>query len=63
MVEKIAGVGANVVICQKGIDDVAQHYLAKKGILAVRRVKRSDMENNRRKNSHQHQGPYREGPR
>jgi len=32
------------VICQKGIDDVAQHYLAKKGILAVRRVKRSDME-------------------
>ena len=44
MVEKIAGIGANVVICQKGIDDVAQHYLAKKGILAVRRVKRSDME-------------------
>jgi len=42
-VEKIASVGANVVICQKGIDDVAQHYLAKKG-LAVRRVKRSDME-------------------
>jgi thermosome len=44
MVEKIGGVGANVVICQKGIDDVAQHYLAKKGIMAVRRVKRSDME-------------------
>ncbi len=44
MVEKIAGVGANVVICQKGIDDVAQHFLAKKQILAVRRVKRSDME-------------------
>jgi len=44
MVEKIAGVGANVVICQKGIDEVAQHFLAKKGILAVRRVKRSDME-------------------
>ena len=44
MVEKIAAVGANVVICQKGIDDVAQHFLAKKGILAVRRVKRSDME-------------------
>ncbi|MCD6084129.1 MAG: TCP-1/cpn60 chaperonin family protein [Desulfurococcales archaeon] len=43
-VEKIASVGANVVICQKGIDDVAQHYLAKKGILTVRRVKRSDME-------------------
>ena len=44
MVEKIASIGANVVICQKGIDDVAQHYLAKKGIMAVRRVKRSDME-------------------
>ncbi|MEM0052306.1 MAG: thermosome subunit alpha [Sulfolobales archaeon] len=44
MVDKIAAVGANVVICQKGIDDVAQHFLAKKGILAVRRVKRSDME-------------------
>ncbi|MEL9940326.1 MAG: thermosome subunit beta [Ignisphaera sp.] len=44
MVEKISAVGANVVICQKGIDDVAQHYLAKKGIMAVRRVKRSDME-------------------
>jgi len=44
MVDKIAEVGANVVICQKGIDDVAQHFLAKRGILAVRRVKRSDME-------------------
>jgi thermosome len=44
MVDKIAGTGANVVICQKGIDEVAQHFLAKKGILAVRRVKRSDME-------------------
>ncbi len=44
MVEKIAATGANVVICQKGIDDIAQHFLAKKGILAVRRVKRSDME-------------------
>jgi thermosome len=44
MVDKIAETGANVVICQKGIDDVAQHFLAKKGILAVRRVKRSDME-------------------
>ena len=43
-VEKIVKVGANVVICQKGIDDVAQHFLAKYGILAVRRVKRSDME-------------------
>ena len=38
MVEKIHKVGANVVICQKGIDDIAQHYLAKYGILAVRRV-------------------------
>ncbi|MEM2376015.1 MAG: thermosome subunit beta [Sulfolobales archaeon] len=44
LVEKIVAVGANVVVCQKGIDDVAQHFLAKKGILAVRRVKRSDME-------------------
>ena len=44
MVEKIKKAGANVVFCQKGIDDVAQHYLAKEGILAVRRVKKSDME-------------------
>ncbi len=44
MVEKIKSIGANVVFCQKGIDDVAQHYLAKAGILAVRRVKKSDME-------------------
>jgi thermosome len=44
MVEKIKSVGANVVFCQKGIDDVAQYYLAKAGILAVRRVKKSDME-------------------
>ncbi len=44
MVEKIKKVGANVVFCQKGIDDAAQHYLAKHGILAVRRVKKSDME-------------------
>jgi thermosome len=43
MVDKIASTGANVVICQKGIDDMAQHYLAKAGILAVRRVKESDM--------------------
>jgi archaeal chaperonin len=43
MVEKIKDSGANVVICQKGIDDLAQHYLAKEGILAVRRVKESDM--------------------
>jgi chaperonin GroEL (HSP60 family) len=44
MVEKIKETGANVVLCQKGIDDVAQHFLAKTGILAVRRVKKSDME-------------------
>jgi thermosome len=44
MVHKIASSGANVVICEKGIDDVAQHFMAKKGILAVRRVKQSDME-------------------
>ncbi len=44
MVDKIAETGANVVFCQKGIDDIAQHYLAKKGILAARRVKKSDME-------------------
>ena len=43
-IEKIAATGANVVITQKGIDEVAQHFLAKKGILAVRRVKRSDIE-------------------
>ncbi|MDG6995199.1 MAG: TCP-1/cpn60 chaperonin family protein [Nitrososphaerota archaeon] len=43
MVEKIASAGANVVICQKGIDDVAQSFLAKKGILTVRRAKESDM--------------------
>jgi thermosome len=44
MVEKIASVGANVVLCEKGIDDAAQHFLAKKGILAARRIKHSDME-------------------
>jgi len=44
MVEKITKTKANVLICQKGIDDVAQHYLARKGILAVRRAKKSDME-------------------
>jgi len=44
MVDKIVATGANVVFCQKGIDDLAQHYLAKAGILAVRRVKKSDME-------------------
>ncbi len=43
MVSKLQSVGANVLICQKGIDDIAQHYLSKQGILAVRRVKESDM--------------------
>src|SRR6266540_1549852 len=43
MVDKIIAAGANVVICQKGIDDIAQHFLAKANILAVRRVKESDM--------------------
>jgi Chaperonin GroEL (HSP60 family) len=44
MIDKIKSLNANVVFCQKGIDDIAQHYLAKSGILAVRRVKKSDME-------------------
>src|SRR5437867_3766329 len=43
MVDKVVESGANVLICQKGIDDIAQHYLAKAGILAVRRAKESDM--------------------
>ena len=43
MVDKLHDVGANVLICQKGIDDIAQHYLAKHGIMAIRRVKESDM--------------------
>jgi len=43
MVDKLHDVGANVLLCQKGIDDIAQHYLAKNGILAVRRIKESDM--------------------
>ena len=44
MVNKIAEKGANVLVCQKGIDDVAQHFLARKGILAVKQAKESDME-------------------
>jgi len=44
MVDNVVESGANVLLCEKGIDDVAQHYLAKAGILAVRRVKQSDME-------------------
>jgi thermosome len=43
MVDKISSAGANVVLCQRGIDDMAQHYLAREGIIAVRRVKESDM--------------------
>jgi thermosome len=44
MVDKVKAAGANVVFCQKGIDDLAQHYFAKEGIYACRRVKKSDME-------------------
>ena len=43
IVDKLHDIGCNVLICQKGIDDIAQHYLSKYGILAVRRVKESDM--------------------
>ena len=43
MVDKLHDIGTNVLICQKGIDDISQHYLAKHGIMAVRRVKESDM--------------------
>ncbi|MFW6128245.1 MAG: thermosome subunit alpha [Halobacteriota archaeon] len=44
MADKVAKSGANVVLCQKGIDDLAQYYLAKQGVIAVRRVKKSDLE-------------------
>ena len=44
MTDKILASGANVVVCQKGIDDLAQHFLAKKGVIAIRRAKKSDME-------------------
>ncbi len=44
MVNKIIESGANVVLCQKGIDDMAQYFLAKKGIMAVRRIKKSDID-------------------
>jgi thermosome len=44
MVDKVIKTGANVIICQKGIDDLAQHYLAKAGVVAIRRAKKSDME-------------------
>ncbi|MDA0877650.1 MAG: thermosome subunit beta [archaeon] len=44
LVDAIVNAGANVVVCQKGIDDLAQHYLAKAGVFAIRRAKKSDME-------------------
>jgi thermosome len=44
MVQKVKSSGANVLLCQKGIDDVAQHYLAKEGIAVIRRVSEKDME-------------------
>ncbi len=44
MVNKIVSIGANVVFCQKGIDDLAQHFLAKAGVYTIRRIKKSDME-------------------
>jgi len=44
MVDQVKASGANVLVCQKGIDDLAQHYLAKAGIYAVRRAKKSDLE-------------------
>jgi thermosome len=43
MVDKVIGSGATVAFCQKGVDDMAQHYLAKAGLLVVRRVKESDL--------------------
>ncbi|MBK5113260.1 MAG: TCP-1/cpn60 chaperonin family protein [Candidatus Heimdallarchaeota archaeon] len=44
MVDKVIATGANVILSQKGIDDLAQHFFAKKGVMAVRRIKKSDME-------------------
>jgi len=44
MVDKIVSSGANVILCEKGVDDMVQHFLARKGIVAVRRIKKSDME-------------------
>ena len=43
MVDKIIAAGANVVFCQKGVDDLVQHYFAKAGVLCFRRLKESDM--------------------
>ena len=44
MVDKVVASGANMVVCQKGIDDMAQHFLSRKGVIAIRRAKKSDME-------------------
>ena len=44
LVDKITASGANVLVCQKGIDELAQHYLSKAGVFAIRRAKKSDME-------------------
>jgi thermosome len=44
MVDKVLASGANVVVCQKGIDDMAQHFMARKGVIAIRRAKKSDMD-------------------
>jgi chaperonin GroEL (HSP60 family) len=44
MVDKIVATGANVVMCQKGVDDLVQHFMSRKNIMAVRRNKKSDME-------------------
>jgi thermosome len=44
MVDKVLASGANVVVCQKGIDDMAQHFMSRKGVIAIRRAKKSDME-------------------
>ena len=44
MVDKITATGANVVLCQKGLDDMIQHFLSRKGVMALRRIKKSDME-------------------
>jgi chaperonin GroEL (HSP60 family) len=58
MVNKILASGANVVVCQKGIDDMAQHFLARKGVIAIRRAKKirhgKACKSNRRKNTQQH---------
>ena len=54
MVDKVVAIGANVMICQKGMDDIAQHYLAKAGILAVRRAKESDFDETRKSHGRPH---------